>query len=98
MSAENTPRRASNAEDSKALCQWERTAAGGLIARWRRGRRASSDTMLYGVGTRRAHWGTDRRHPSVPGRGASERLRPAAVIVAMYVVIGFGLFSVFVAR
>jgi len=98
MRTEDTPQRASSAENGIALCQWERSADGSLIARWRRGRPVSPDTTRERVGTGRAHSATDRRHPSVPSRRASGRLASAAVIVAMYLVTAFGLFSVFVAR
>jgi hypothetical protein len=94
MVTEDTPPHAASA----ALCQWERTADGHLIARWRRGCRVSPNIALYVAGARCARSGTDRRHPSVPGLRASERLTAATVIVAMYLITGFGLFSVFVAR
>jgi len=98
MSGEDTPQRAARPEDGKALCLWERTGDGGLIARWHRGRRVNPDITLYGAGARRPHSGTDRRHPSAPGRRGSARLTRAAVIVAMYLVVGFELFSVLLGR
>jgi hypothetical protein len=97
MAGEDTPHRAASAEDGNALCQWERTADGSLIARWRRGCRVSPDITLYGAGLHRDYSATDRRHQSLFRLRASERLT-AATIVAMYLLTGFGLFSVFVAR
>jgi hypothetical protein len=100
MVAEDTPRRAASAEDGRALCRWERTADGGLIAKWRRGCRVSPDATLYGYGSgvHRHYTGTDRQRPSASRLRASERLTAAAVIASMYVITGFGLFSAFVTR
>jgi hypothetical protein len=98
MVAEDRPQRAASAKDGNALCQWERTADGDLIARWRRGRRVSADITLRAAGVRRASSGSDRRRSSAPGLRAIERLTAVTAIVAMYVVTGFGLFSVFVTR
>ena len=92
MSAEDTSRRARGTEDGNALCQWERTVDGGLIANWRRGCRVANDTQLYGAGIR--YRVTHRRHlPIVGRRRASERLGAAAIIAAMYLVVGFAVFS-----
>jgi hypothetical protein len=89
--------RACSPEDGKALCQWEHTAGGDLIARWQRGSRESPDLMPRGLATRRAHSGADRRRMGRSGRAPSERLTRVAVIVTMYLVTGFGIFPVFVA-
>ena len=98
MVTEDTRQSAASAEDGKAFCQWERTADGGLIARWRRGCRVSPDTTLYAVGVHRAYRGTGRRHLRVPGTRARQRLTATTAVVAMYLLTGFGLFSVFVTR
>jgi len=94
MSAEDTPRRTPDTDDGKALCQWERTVEGSLIARWRRGHLVGNRTQLCEAPVRNSV--TDRRHaPGVRQRRVSERLGAAAMIVAMYLVIGFAVFSVF---
>jgi hypothetical protein len=98
MSGENMSQRTSGIADGNAHCQWERTTDGSLIAKWHRGRRAHPCATPHRVSAPLARTGTDRRRASRPGRRARQRLRPVAMIVAMYLVMGLGLFSVFVAR
>jgi hypothetical protein len=93
MSADDTPR---IAQAGKALCcQWEHTAHGGLIARWRR---TNPGIPLSEAEAVRAQSRADRRRWSLGPRRGSKRLVAAAVIATLYLVTGLSLFSAFVAR
>jgi hypothetical protein len=95
MVAEDTQRAAA---DRDALCQWELTADGDLIARWYRGCRVIPDITLYRPGEHCAHSGMEQWPPRVGGIRVSQRLAAAVVVLTMYFATGFGLFAVFVAR
>jgi hypothetical protein len=96
MGAHDTQQHARNAEQGNPLsCQWERTAYGGLIARWRR---VDPGIPLSEAQAVRAQSRADRRRWSLHPRRASKRLIAAGLITTLYLVTGFSLFSVFVGQ